>query len=138
MNAKFLVTSTLAVALLAISMASLGQHGPKQRPTADRPGAGKMEQSYDRGQMQGRDQADQQDRQKAQEQAKSATKSRQADRDIYGYQLMTEQERNEYRERLAKAGTEQERQQISAEHRAEMQARAKERGVDLEETEESE
>ena len=41
-------------------------------------------------------------------------------------------------EQLEKAETNQERQQIMAEHRAEMQARAKEQGVDLEEPEESE
>ena len=50
---------------------------------------------------------------------------------IYGSQLMTEQERNEYRERIRMAKTQQERDQIRAEHHKEMLARAKERGVVL-------
>lgn len=51
--------------------------------------------------------------------------------DIYGYQLMTERERSEFRERLRLASTEQERAQIRAEHHAQMQVRAAERGVTL-------
>lgn len=51
--------------------------------------------------------------------------------DIYGYQLMTERERSEFRERLRLATTEQERDQIRSEHHAQMQARAAERGVTL-------
>jgi len=54
------------------------------------------------------------------------------DRDmIYGSQLMTEQERTAYRERIRMATTEQEREQIRAEHHTQMLARAKERGVTL-------
>lgn len=55
---------------------------------------------------------------------------RQRDR-IYGYELMTPQERNEYRQRMRAAQTEQEREKIRAEHHEQMQARAKERGVTL-------
>ncbi len=51
--------------------------------------------------------------------------------DIYGYQLMTERERSEFRERLRAAGSEQEVEQIRHEHHAQMQVRAKERGVTL-------
>jgi len=50
---------------------------------------------------------------------------------IYGSQLMTEQERNEYRTRIQAAKTEQEREMIRAEHHDQMQARAKEKGVML-------
>ncbi|WP_291009259.1 hypothetical protein [Hydrogenophaga sp.] len=48
---------------------------------------------------------------------------------IYGYELMTDQERNAQRERMRAAKTLQERDRIRAEHRAQMDARAKERGV---------
>jgi len=51
--------------------------------------------------------------------------------DIYGYQLMTERERTEFRERVRASGSEQERERIRSEHHAQMQARAKERGVTL-------
>lgn len=53
------------------------------------------------------------------------------DRDIYGYQMMTQQERNEYRNRMRTATTVEARQQIRTEHHAQMVARAKERGVKL-------
>jgi hypothetical protein len=44
---------------------------------------------------------------------------------------MTPGERNEYRERMRSAATEQERERIRAEHHARMQERAKERGATL-------
>jgi hypothetical protein len=50
---------------------------------------------------------------------------------IYGSQLMTEQERTEYRTRMRTAKTSAERQQIRKEHHEQMKARAKEQGVTL-------
>lgn len=50
---------------------------------------------------------------------------------IYGSQLMTLQERNEYRDRLRNARSAEERERIRAEHHERMQARARERGVTL-------
>lgn len=67
-------------------------------------------------------QAQPQQRQQTQEQAQER---------IYGSQLMTDQERNEYRNRMRAATTEQERVQLRAEHHRQMQQRAKERGVTL-------
>jgi hypothetical protein len=69
-----------------------------------------------------------QDKQQTQQQAKQTAQSRDQ---IYGSQLMTQQERNEYSARMRSAKTQQERDQIRAEHHASMQARAKERGVTL-------
>lgn len=54
-----------------------------------------------------------------------------AQQQIYGSQLMTEQERNEYRNRMQNAKTEQERAQIRMEHHQRMQDRARQRGVTL-------
>lgn len=50
---------------------------------------------------------------------------------IYGYELMTDQERNAHRERMRAAKTLQERDRIRAEHRVQMNARAKERGATI-------
>ena len=50
---------------------------------------------------------------------------------IYGSELMTEKERNEYRQRMRSANTEQEREKIRTEHHNRMLARAKERGVKI-------
>jgi hypothetical protein len=53
------------------------------------------------------------------------------DADIYGWQLMTHQERSAYRERMRTAVSEDEREQLRAEHQAAMQVRARARGVAL-------
>lgn len=50
---------------------------------------------------------------------------------IYGSQLMTQQERTEYRARIRAAKTTEEREQIRNEHHELMKERAKTRGVTL-------
>ena len=50
---------------------------------------------------------------------------------IYGSQLMTQQERTEYRARMRTAKTAEEREQIRKEHHEQMKERAKSRGVTL-------
>jgi len=50
---------------------------------------------------------------------------------IYGSQLMTQQERDEYRAKMRSAKTTKERQALRDEHHKAMQERAKERGVTL-------
>lgn len=54
----------------------------------------------------------------------------QADR-VYGYQLMTPEERTAYQDKMRAATTWEERQKIRDEHRALMDQRAKEKGVTL-------
>lgn len=50
---------------------------------------------------------------------------------VYGSQLMTEQERAEYRSRMRAVQTEQERERIRAEHHERMKERARQRGLAL-------
>ena len=50
---------------------------------------------------------------------------------VYGHELMTEQERAEHRRHMRSLKTEQEREKFRQEHHKKMQARAKERGVTL-------
>lgn len=50
---------------------------------------------------------------------------------VFGSQLMTQQERNEYRLRMQSAKTPEDQARIRAEHHESMQARAHERGVTL-------
>jgi len=69
------------------------------------------------------DQARDQDRLRTQDQIR--------DQDIYGSQLMTTQERNEYRNKMRATKTAEERERIRAEHHEQMKVRAKERGVTL-------
>lgn len=70
-----------------------------------------------------------QDRTREQDQLRTQDQIR--DQDIYGSQLMSVQERNEYRNRMRQAKTYEEREQIRREHHAQMQIRAKEKGVTL-------
>lgn len=53
------------------------------------------------------------------------------DRQVYGWELMTQQERNEHRTKMRSFKTEQERERYRNEHHKKMQARAKEQGVTL-------
>ena len=50
---------------------------------------------------------------------------------VYGSQLMTEQERNEHRQRMRNARNEQEREKIRNEHHQRMKVRAREQGIEL-------
>lgn len=50
---------------------------------------------------------------------------------IYGWQLMTEKERAEHREKMQAMKTEEERERYRQEHHEKMQARAMEQGVTL-------
>jgi hypothetical protein len=60
----------------------------------------------------------------------SALTVRAADQ-VYGWQLMTQQERNEYRTKMRSLKTAEERERFRLEHHKLMQERAKERGVTL-------
>jgi hypothetical protein len=59
--------------------------------------------------------------------AKPAAKSE----PIYGYNMMTDAERNEFRGKMRNAKSEQERQSLRDDHRKAMETRARERGVTL-------
>ena len=50
---------------------------------------------------------------------------------VYGSQIMTQQERTEYRDKMRAAKTVEEREQIRKEHHALMKERAKAKGITL-------
>ncbi len=54
---------------------------------------------------------------------------------VYGGELMSVQERNEYREQLRLADSDQKRQQLEAQHKEQMQVRARELNIEVEEAE---
>lgn len=58
-------------------------------------------------------------------------KQTQAQEQIYGSQLMTPQERTEHQIKMRNAKTNEEREQVRAQHHKEMQVRAKQQGVTL-------
>ena len=65
-----------------------------------------------------------------QEPAKEKTQTQKQEQ-VYGSQLMTQQERTEHRAKMRAAKTAEEREQIRKEHHERMKERAKERGVTL-------
>lgn len=56
-----------------------------------------------------------------------------SDQNIYGSEIMTPEERAEFRSKMQSAKTVQERERLRVDHEAAMQSRAKQRGITLEE-----
>lgn len=54
-----------------------------------------------------------------------------AEEQVYGWQLMTQQERNEYQTKMRSLKTAEERERYREQHHKQMQERAKARGVTL-------
>jgi len=73
-------------------------------------------------------QAQDQDRQRTQDRDRTHVEDQ---GQAYGWQMMSEQERLEYRERMRTMHTEQERERYRLEHRSLMQERARQRGVGM-------
>ena len=73
------------------------------------------------------------DKEKEKEQTQVQTKEpvQEQDKMIYGWQLMSTEERAQHRAKMQSLNTEQERQAYRAEHHKQMQARAKEQGVTI-------
>jgi hypothetical protein len=88
------------------------------------------DQDQDRTRLQDQDQTKDQIQDQTKDRIQDRTQDQDRDR-IYGSQLMTQQERNEYRNRMRSAKTAEERQQIREEHHERMKVRAKERGVTI-------
>ena len=99
----------------------------QQKRQAER--AMSQDRAMDQQRMQSRERT--QDREQAQVQAQA---SKGPGEGIYGGNLMTVQERNQYRAELGALKTDEERLQYQSRHREKMQLRAKERGIEPETT----
>lgn len=146
-----LAAATLALGSLAADAQGGGRQGQRQ-PQA----TGQMQQGQQQGQMQQGQQQGAQKRQaeRATDQDRSMDRDRMMNRDrtqdqdrihvaernqaagagIYGGNLMTEQERQRYREQLQSKQTAEEREAFQNQHRAQMDERARERKVPAETT----
>ncbi len=107
---------------------SSGAQARKGQATQDQLRKGDKDASYGTGgdgdQLQQRDQV--RDQERVHQPTEAAGGSA-----MYGAEIMTEQERNRYQERLQLAGTDAEKTRLKAEHQTMMQNRAKQLGVDL-------
>ncbi len=107
MKSKIITMATLAGALVFTSGLALAADQDQDRTRL-------QDQTQDKDKLQDRDRLQDRDQDK-----------------VYGSQLMTEQERKEYQNRMRSAKSAQEQEQIRAEHHKRMQVRAKERGVSI-------
>jgi len=145
MQAKF-NTATLVAGLMtmiaATSMAQNQSGTPRQGQGQGQGQQGQatqqrqMERSTDQNRTAEHDRLQQreQDRTRAHATSTPAGNAAGGDKGIYGGNLMTEQERKQYREHLGKMETEQERNAFMAQHQEAMQKRSKERNVPIEVT----
>lgn len=147
MRTTTFVTTLFAVTLLLVPLATMAQgqqrgggrdqQQSQQRAQVERGQRDMGDRLRDRGRItepaHDRDRDRVQDRTHAPDEAQQAQHQVQAENQIYGYELMSEEERNQYRQRIRNAENRQEAEQIEAQHRHEMQVRAKNKGVQIEE-----
>lgn len=135
MKTRTLVTALFATALLAGSGAAMAQGQTRggdgqaaQRAQVER---GQRDVGADRLRDRDRLGVAEQDRDRIQDRTHVPDAANQQDNDIYGYNLMSEEERNAYREQIRNARSQEEKEQIMARHQHEMQIRAKNAGIEL-------
>ena len=133
MRTRTLIATALAALLAITPLAGFAKGGPGRGSSA---GAGVQQGQgdLDRARVQDRTRDYAQDRERKQDRVHVPDSAVQGGKGIYGEQLMSQAEKDQYRNRIQNAKTEQEREKIAAGHRNEMQARAKKMNVDLDNT----
>jgi len=107
-------------------------HGGAQPADAAHAQQGRGDMDRDRIHAPAPGRHDIQDRQRARDRVHAPGRAPIADEDIYGHEMMSVEERNRYRERMELIGSDAEqRSRFMAEHREQMQARARAQGVTL-------
>jgi hypothetical protein len=129
MKHKASITALVTIALALTSLSAFAQGSAQGRGQADRPSQVDRDRTYDRDRQQDRDRLDVPDRDRDRLHVQDFSQLK--DRDIYGSQLMSAKERNQYRKEIQNAKTAQEREQLQAQHHEQMQARANAQGLDL-------
>ncbi|MBT8106796.1 MAG: hypothetical protein KJP17_01075 [Gammaproteobacteria bacterium] len=126
-----LVAGALLMAPLIAAAQGSGNKGgadSQKRAQVDR-----SQRDLDRDRLRTHDRlgAAEQDRDRIQDRTKAPDDAKQEQARMYGYDLMSDAERNAYRERIRSAASAEERERIEAQHRMEMQIRAKNRNMEL-------
>ena len=130
---------TLAAATLVFTPLvglAKGPGNPDKGQAGARAQVERSQHDFDRDRMRARDRADQpahqRDRARDQDRTKAPETAKQAEQKIYGQELMSEQERKQYRHQIQLYGQDTEkRNEFMAQHRLKMQERAKLKGVEL-------
>jgi len=139
MKTKTFITTVVATAMALTSAAAIaqgngsGNGGQGGASAQQRAQVERGQRDLDRDRMRDRDRiaAPQHDRDRIKDRTKAPDNAGFNENNVYGYDLMTDSERDAYRERVMNAETRQEREQVEAQHRLEMQVRAKNRNVEL-------
>jgi hypothetical protein len=143
-SSRFVLIATLsATGMALLSAAVFAQNRPQVQPAGA--GSGQQTQQMQQSQQMQQQQKRQveramnqgqtmdhdrlQTRERTQAQA-APSSAKAAGNGIYGGNLMTLEERNQYREQLGKLQTDQERNEFKARHSEQMNLRARERGVE--------
>ena len=133
------ITALFAAALIMVPMTSIAQ-GQGQGPgrgagpqPQERAQVERGQRDLDRDRLRDRTQltTPDHDRDRIQDRSHVSDFAKLGDQDIYGGELMSAEERNQYRQQLQTASSSEERAQIEARHRQEVQQRAREQGVDI-------
>lgn len=139
MRTRTIVTTLVVGALIAAPViASAQQSGKRNGAEAQqRAQVERVQRDLDRDRFQDRDRdritEPDQDRDRIQDRTHAPDEAKQAEERIYGHELMTDAERLAYQERLRNASTVQEREQVMAQHRDEIQVRARNRNIQIDE-----
>jgi len=129
------VTALIATTLILTPLTGIAQgqgKGPGAQPE-DRARVERGQRDIDRDRLRDRDRLTDpaRDRDRVQDRTHVPDFANLSDQDIYGNELMTAEERKQYREQLQGTTSSQERAQIEAQHRHEIQIRAQEQGVEI-------
>lgn len=131
------IAALFAAALLLAPFTSIAQgqgqgRGAGPQPQ-DRAQVERGQRDLDRDRLRDRTQltTSDRDRDRIQDRTHASDFANLSDQDIYGGELMSVEERNQYRQQLQTATSSEERAQIEARHRQEVQQRAQEQGKDI-------
>lgn len=129
------VVVLVASALFAVPLAAVAQGHGNQGATDSQKRAGveRTQRDSDRDGMRTRSRLDAaaRDRDRMRQQIQSTDDAQQEQARVYGYGLMNDAERKAYRERVMTASSAEERERIEAQHRKEIQAKARERNIEI-------
>lgn len=132
------ILATAALALTAGTASAQGRQGQGGASPPERAQVERGQRDLDRDRMRDRDRVEHpsqdRDRVRDQDRTNAPDDAPQAAQGIYGGELMSEQERNRYREQLRLTESDPEaRNRFMAQHQEEMQQRAKQQGKEIKE-----
>jgi len=141
MKSTTTISILVAMVLAFTSASSFAQQGQRGGAGADRGQQVDRDRTYDRDRMSDRDRTFDRDRTQDRDRTETPEQDRDRDRiqdpanlgdgEIYGNELMTPAERDQYRNEFGNANTQQARQEFQAKHEEMMQQRALQQGQDL-------